>query len=363
MKIVILATEASGDYLASELIKCLKKKIKNIDISGVGGELMKKNGLNSWVPIYKFNAIGIFEVLIRIFKFIKLINFIENNIRKKNPDIIITIDSPSFSYRLVRRLQDLRKNTKFIHYVAPTVWACKSYRAKIFSKLFDKIFTLFKFEPKYFTKYGLDAEFVGHQIFFKKSFKKQKKKIISFLPGSRTSEIKNNMKKIKSVILKCHEKMKDFDIYILTFDHNINLIRSFIKSKKINLITNYNEKQSIMKKSHLAVAASGSVTLELINYNTPMVVFYDTHWITKIIIKNFVKVRFASIINIFYDKEIVPEFLFEKLDSNKLLTAIMNLTYDSVSRNNQFKYFDNFSKEMLLKGKNPAELIVKQIKI
>ena len=131
MRIVILATEPSGDFLGSKLIKNLKKN-KKVVISGVGGEQMKAAGFQSWVQINQFNAIGIFEVLIRILKFLKLFKLIQRKILDFNPDILITIDSPSFSYRIVSRLQDLRKNTQFIHYVAPTVWAWKSYRAKIF---------------------------------------------------------------------------------------------------------------------------------------------------------------------------------------------------------------------------------------
>ena len=150
MRIVILATEPSGDFLGSKLIKNLKKN-KKVVISGVGGEQMKAAGFQSWVSIDQFNAIGIFEVLIRILKFLKLFKFIKKKILDFNPDILITIDSPSFSYRIVRRLQILRNKTKFIHYVAPTVWAWKSYRAKIFSELYDQMFTLFDFEPKYFS--------------------------------------------------------------------------------------------------------------------------------------------------------------------------------------------------------------------
>ena len=174
MKIVILATEASGDFLGSELIKNLKKN-KNVIISGVGGEQMKAAGFQSWVSINQFNAIGIYEVLIRIFKFLKLFKFIKGKIIDFKPDILITIDSPSFSYRIVKKLQILRNKTKFIHYVAPTVWAWKSYRAKIFSELYDQMFTLFSFEPKYFKKFGLKTDFVGHQIFFDKNIIKKKK--------------------------------------------------------------------------------------------------------------------------------------------------------------------------------------------
>ena len=180
MRIVILATEPSGDFLGSELIKNLKKN-KNLVISGVGGEQMKAVGFQSWVSIDQFNAIGIYEVLIRIFKFLKLFKFIKRKIIDFKPDILITIDSPSFSYRIVKRLQILRNKTKFIHYVAPTVWAWKSYRAKIFSELYDQMFTLFSFEPKYFKKFGLKTDFIGHQIFFDKNVIK-KKKIHMFLP-------------------------------------------------------------------------------------------------------------------------------------------------------------------------------------
>ena len=168
MRIVILATEPSGDFLGAKLIKNLEKH-KKVVISGVGGEQMKVAGLQSWVQINEFNAIGIFEVLIRIFKFLKLFKLIQRKILDFNPDILITIDSPSFSYRIVKRLQSLRNKTKFIHYVAPTVWAWKSYRARIFSKLYDQMFTLFDFEPKYFRKLGLQTDFLGHQIFFDKN--------------------------------------------------------------------------------------------------------------------------------------------------------------------------------------------------
>ena len=109
MRIVILATEASGDFLGSELIKTIRIKQKNVVIKGIGGPLMINSNFKSWVNISKFNAIGIYEVLIRIFKFIKLINFTEKKIREFQPDIIISIDSPSFNYRLLKKLSDLKK--------------------------------------------------------------------------------------------------------------------------------------------------------------------------------------------------------------------------------------------------------------
>ncbi len=362
MRVVILATEASGDYLGSELIKVLKRR-REIEIKGIGGELMIKEGINSWVSIKNFNAIGIYEVLIRIFKFIKIMNFIEKKIKEYKPHLIITIDSPSFSYRVVKKLQNLRNKTSFVHYVAPTVWAWKSYRAKLFSGIYDQMFTLFKFEPKFFLKYGLNTKFVGHQIFFKQVKKVKKKKIIVFLPGSRSIEIKNNMKKLKFVIEKSKRSFKSYKLCILTYDQHKDLFRNLHDPINVNIETNLKIKEKLMKEASLAVAASGSVTLELINFKTPTIVFYNTHWITKILLKLLVKVKFASMINIIFGKEIIPEFLFEKFNTNNLIYKMNEFLTNEKKKNEQLKHFDRFSNLMLDNQKNPSELIVKYLKI
>jgi len=362
VRIVILATEPSGDFLGSKLIKSLKKN-KKVVISGVGGEQMKELGFQSWVPIHQFNAIGIFEVLIRILKFLKLFQFIEKKILDFNPDILITIDSPSFSYRIVKRLQILRNKTKFVHYVAPTVWAWKPYRAKIFSELYDQMFTLFDFEPRYFKRFGLKTDFVGHQIFFDKRVIRKKKKYISFFPGSRTIEIKNNMKKLHEIIVKSEKIFSEFEIFILTLEDQAKYLKEIIKSQKIKIISDYTKKNQIMSETYLAVAASGSVTLELIKYKVPTLVFYETHWFTKFILKLFVKVKYASLINIIYKKEIIPEFLFNKFNTQNIIRSMKDFIKKKDLRSNQIKYFEDFHRKMLFNKKNPSSLIINKLKI
>ena len=358
MKVYIIATEASGDYLGSHLIKELKKK-KNFTIEGIGGELMKIEGIRSWVPIEKFNTIGLVEVLIRIPKFYKIFKKVEDIIKNNPPDILITIDSPSFSYRLVKKIQNLRKSVKIIHYVAPTVWAWKKYRAKIFAKLYDQLFVLFKFEKKYFIEHGLKTSWVGHQIFFNKANIK-KKNMICFLPGSREIEIKKNLKKMKKILNNISSEYPNFKYYILGFDHHKKIITKIIPNSKAKIITNFDSKQKIMMQSSLALAASGSVTLELTKYRTPTVVVYDTNYLTRILIKLFVKVKFCSMINIFFDKEIVPEFIFEKFTYSNVINEIRTLLNNKKLRNKQTKYMDTFSKNML-NNSNPAKLVIDQI--
>ena len=362
MKIVIIATEASSDFLGFNLIKSLKKKNKNLIINGVGGPLMESVGLKSWIPIEEFNTIGLFEVLIRITKFIKIIKKIENEIRSVSPNILITIDSPSLNYRLVKKIQDLRqrKKIKIFHYVAPTVWAWKQYRAKIFANLYDKMFTLFKFENKYFTKFKLQTEYVGHQIFFKNKIK-EKKKVICFLPGSRNIEIQKNLSKMLPLIRKSLIHFSEYEFFLLTFEHSKKMVVKMLDDLNVKVLIDFKKKQAVMKKSFLAIAASGSVSLELCKYQVPSIIVYDTHFITKLILKLFVKVNFASLINIFYNREIIPEFLFEKFNQKNVFSEIHKLVKNKKKRAYQVKMMNNFSKKMLRNNTNPSDIIVKSI--
>ncbi len=363
MKIVIIATEPSGDYLGFHLIQSLKKFNPSIKVSGVGGELMESLEFKSWVKLKNFDAIGIFEVLIRLFKFLRLFTFIKKKIIDSKPDILITIDSPSFNYRLTKSLKYLKKssNIQFIHYVAPTVWAWKSHRAKIFASLYDKMFTLFDFEPRYFNKFGLKTKFIGHQTFFNIKKKYKKRKIICFLPGSRTAEIKNNIKILNKIMIDTSKKYKNFEFFLLTFDNQKKIISKSIDNSSIKILTKFEDKQKIMSESFLAIAASGSVTLELTKYKTPLIVIYKTHFITKFILKLFVKVKFATILNIHYGKEIIPEFIFEKFTENNVKSMISQMLTNSKIRNNQIQFMEDFCNKMIIKNQSPSELFVKNI--
>jgi len=363
MKIVIVTTEPSGDYLGYHLLMSLKNfKTKEIKVYGVGGELMNSIGFRSWIKIEKFNTIGIFEVVIRIFKFLKLMRKIEIKVKGLEPDFFITIDSPSLSYRLAKSLQGLRKkNTRFIHYVAPTVWAWKKYRAKIFARNYDNMATLFNFEPAYFKKYGLETKFIGHQIFFEKKMKVSKKKIITFLPGSREVEIKKNLEILKEIIKNVNLKLPEYKIYILTFETFSNYIKKQMTNCSIQIVVDHDAKRKIMMESMLAVAASGSVTLELAKFLTPTIVIYKANYFTQLILRKLVRVNYASLINIYFNKEIIPEFIFDSFTCQNVLNEIITLIKDKKKRQEQVKKMKLFSKGMLHNNKNPSDIFIKEI--
>ena len=237
--------------------------------------------------------------------------------------------------------------------------AWKKYRAKIFANLYDKLFVLFKFERKYFVEHGLKTFWVGHQIFFDKA-RKKKKNIICFLPGSREIEIKKNLKKMKKILYDISYEYPNYKFYILSFDHYIKIINEIIPDSRAKIITDFNLKQKIMMESSLALASSGSVTLELSKYRTPMVVVYDTNYFTRILIKSFVKVKFCSLINIFFNREIVPELIFEKFTYTRVINKIRILLDNKKLREKQVKHMNIFSKQML-NNENPAKLVVDHI--
>ena len=208
IKVYLIATEPSGDVIGSNLIKSLKKVNKHkVQFFGIGGPKMIKSGLvKSLFSINELSIFGIFEIIPKIFKVFSLLKKTENDLLKIKPNVLITIDSPDFNFRILKRISDKTLKTKKIHYVAPTVWAWRSGRAKYLSNYIDKLLTILPFENKYFKKYNLVTKFVGHPIYeIKKNKKINKKifnykykikdgyKIVSFLPGSRLSEIKRSI--------------------------------------------------------------------------------------------------------------------------------------------------------------------------
>ena len=150
IKVYLIATEPSGDVIGSNLIKSLKKVNKNkVQFFGIGGPKMIKSGLvKSLFSINELSIFGIFEIIPKIFKVFSLLKKTENDLLKIKPNVLVTIDSPDFNFRILKRISDKTLHTKKIHYVAPTVWAWRSGRAKYLSNYIDKLLSILPFEMK-----------------------------------------------------------------------------------------------------------------------------------------------------------------------------------------------------------------------
>jgi len=373
LKIFIIAGELSGDNLGEGLLYELKKLTSNnIEIYGVGGEKMISQGLKPIFDIKHLAIMGIFEVITKIPKIIKLLKLTKRKIIEIKPDIVITIDAPGFNFRLQKSIKNL--NLKRIHYVAPSVWAWKSYRAKKISKILDHLLVLYPFEKEYFTVHGLNTTFTGHPIafdnkyrsnnyYFESSLKSKSILKIGILPGSRISEIEKLLPiliKSASIINNNYDKVRFYIVAAKGYKNNIS--KYFIDTDLDYYITDdQNEKYNIFANIDFVLCASGTVTIELARALAPMLVLYKLNYITWLIVKKLAKVKTATILNIILKENFIPELFQNDVDENKIYKITKNFIDDINLRKNQIiKLKDSVNKLKNMNG-NPNYIAATEI--
>ncbi len=343
--IYLIAGEASGDFLGAQLMKAVKAQVPDTKFSGIGGTLMKEQGLESLFPMNDLSVMGIFEVLPRLRLILKRIKQTTLNIINNKPDIVITIDAPDFSFRVIKGVRKRINNApKFIHYVAPTVWAWRPKRAAKVAKFLDGMICLFNFEPAYFEKEGLKAIAVGHPM-MESGIKEAKpavigkadtKKIGLFF-GSRGGEIKRISPVILKTIQRIIEEDPNLELIIPTLPHLENQIFDILKDIKVpcHVITDKDKKWSAFKACDVALAVSGTVGLELAAANVPHVIAYRMNPITYKIIRRFIKAPYAHLANIILEREVVPEFIQEDCDPEDIAFELLSLMDNERYQRNQ----------------------------
>ena len=361
-KVFLICTEPSGDLLGRDLIANIQKRLKNFEVVGIGGEKMNELNFNSLLDINGMNVNGIVEVLIKFNYFLKFFNKTVNSILTIKPDIVITIDSPSFNYRVVKKLQYLRPKTKFVHIVAPTVWAWKKYRAKSFAKNFDLILTLFDFEPKYFQKYNKNTYCIGHPIFYENHIVSPKKNLIIFLPGSRLNEIEYILPKMLLIFKKLKILFNNYDFKIITLPFLEDKVLKVVKNEKIKIISSQQDKDLALKETKLAIASSGTVILELANKLTPTIVVYNSNLLTSIVVKYLVNLKWANLVNIILKKNVLPEFLFSKFKVDNVINSAEQIIGSRKIQQKQIDSFLTLKKKMIINRKDPMDLAIDFIK-
>ena len=335
-KIFILTGEPSGDKLAATVISKLKQIYPEVEYSCVGGYHLGSLGIKSIYKLGEITYIGFTSVLLNIFKIRDRINKTVEEVIKFNPDILFSVDSPDFTLRVAERVKKINNNIKTIHYVAPQVWIWREGRVKKFKKFVDHMLLLFNFEKKYFDKENILNTFVGHPLLEKnKGFKidlssliDKNKKIISVFPGSRDSEINVLLPILCDFIKLMNEKYNNYIFIFHATDKNKETIVSFLKNSSLNnlqVISDDNIKSQILSNSVFAVAKSGTVSLEICNANVPSIIIYKINMINYLIMKSLVKIKFANIINIINNKEIIPELLQSECNAKEIYNSVSYL--------------------------------------
>ncbi|MDC0562326.1 lipid-A-disaccharide synthase [Candidatus Pelagibacter ubique] len=332
-KIFILTGEPSGDKLASTVISKLKMNNSNIEYLSVGGTHIKKLGIKSIFDLKEITYLGFTSVLFNIFKIRKKINKTVEEIIKFNPDILFSVDSPDFTLRVAEKVKNINNNIKTIHYVAPQVWVWRKNRVKKIKKFIDHILLLFNFEKKYFDEENIKNTFVGHPLIEKKdnvvtslnNLISKDKKIISLFPGSRKSETSVLLPILLNFIKLMNKQNLDHLFVFHATDENKEFIVNKVKKTNldnIDIISDEDIKDQVLSNSIFAVSKSGTISLQISSANIPSIIIYKLGFINFMIFKLLVNVRFANIINIINDKEVIPELLQKECNAEEIYKTV-----------------------------------------
>lgn len=361
-KLYFIAGESSGDLLGARLMQALGDKA---ECAGVGGPLMTQAGINSLLPMQDIALIGFAEILPHIFRLKKRIKQTVADVLKHNPDALITIDSPGFTFRVAKALREQGYTGKLIHYVAPTVWAYKPERALKTAQLFDGLMVILPFEPPYFEAHGLDTCYVGHPIpwEWRNADKEQapfEKKpdmfLLGMLAGSRMGEVKRHLPIYYDTLRLLAQEIGEFEVMLPVREHLYNFVAEATQHWpcKVHLLLGDAQKQAAFRACDMLLAKSGTVSVECAMAGVPTLTTYRANPISVWIIRRMVQIKFANLINITAKREIIPEYIQEDCTAEKLSQAILALKNDPEKMQQQMRETTEVLKQ-LSTGEDPAQ--------
>lgn len=335
-RVMIIAGEASGDLHGAGVARELKKLSPSIDIYGVGGDKMEREGVRVIYNIRELGFMGFWEVIVNLYK-IKTMEYTLKQILKfKKPDILVLIDYPGFNIRFGMLAKQYQ--LKIIYYISPQIWAWNKSRIKKMQTFVDKMLVIFPFEVDIYKSKKIDVEFVGHPLLEvmessldKEAFSKRfdldpKKKIIALLPGSRLQEVDQILPEMLSAARKIKEN-EDVEIVIgLAPTLEEKYIRTFFDVDGVHIIAGLT--YELMANADFAFVTSGTATLETACFGTPMFILYKTSWINYIIGRLLVRLKYIGLVNIVAGKKIVPEFIQYRVKASLLARSALKLLRD-----------------------------------
>ena len=346
-KIAIIAGETSGDQLGGWLMAALKEKRPDIQFIGVGGRTMQAQGLSSLFNIQDIALIGIAEILPHVRTLTRRIKQTVRFLEREKPDIILTIDVPGFSLRVLKRLRARNKiHSKLVHYVAPTVWAYRPERAKIVAERYDHLLCLLPFEPPYFEAEGLKTTYIGHEIaWWWKSggngmtFRQQHNipvqvPLLAVFPGSRRGELDRLLPIFKAAVALVKKEVPNLEVVMQVPPDHLERVKEETASWRIpcEVLTNVQDKKGLFAAATVALAKSGTIALECALAGVPSVIAYKASPLSAYLLKRMIKVPYVSIANLLLNKPAVPELLQENCTPEKIAHELTELLLKEPNR-------------------------------
>jgi lipid-A-disaccharide synthase len=326
----------------------IKARRPDIVFAGIGGSAMAEQGLASLFPIRSLSLMGLLEVVPKIFELRALLKRTVADIRTRAPDVLVTIDSPGFTLRVLRALQPTK--LKRAHYVAPQVWAWRESRVKHYPGLWDELLCLLPFEPAFFAGHGLTGRFVGHPVLesgaatgnaerFRASHAiGANEKIVTIMPGSRQTEVSRLLPILEETI----RLLPDRIVPVVPLAGPVEaVVRQRAAGWPVRpiMVRDTQDKHDAFAASSAALTKSGTSTLELGLANVPMLVTYRVNPLSHLIARRMVRIKYASILNLLLDRPVVPELLQYDSRPDRLAAELHRLLNDQAAVEQQRQGF------------------------
>lgn len=333
MRVFVIAGEASGDKLGAALMAGLKTLRPDVTFDGVGGPLMQAEGLQSRFPMEELSVMGLAEILPKYRALKARIRQMAEAVLETQPDVLITIDSPDFCLR-VARLVKAASTIRTVHYVAPTVWAWRPKRAEKMARHIDHVLALFPFEPPLMQAAGMDCDFVGHPVVAEpvatdaEAAALGRGMVVLVLPGSRRGEVSRLADRFGEAAARIVAAIPDAQFVIPTTRGVHDLVQDRVAHWAVPVTVldpGSSQKAAWFKRADVALAASGTVSLELAASGTPMVIAYDMAWLSRIIISRMLMVDTVTLVNLVSETRVVPEFIGEACQPAPIADAVLEV--------------------------------------
>ena len=367
VKVGFVVGEESGDFLGAALMATLKSRLgSRLSFCGVGGDRMQAQGLASLYDISDTAVMGLTAVLKRLPLIIRRVHQAVDAIVAEDPDVLIIIDSPDFTHSVAKRVRKRAPHIPIVGYVSPSVWAWRPGRARRMKAYVDELLALLPFEPEAHVRLGGPrTHYVGHPLIERlgdlrpaageRSELSEGRPVLLVLPGSRGSEIERLLPVFGETVRHVAERMPDLEVLLPAVPHLAERIRTETANWAIppSVIVGEDAKFAAFRRAHAALAASGTVTLQLAISGVPMAVAYKVDWFYRRL-KELNKVfHFSSLTsfvlpNIILGRNIIPEFLDEEVQATRLADEVCDLLSATDKRQAQISAFHDLDQIMAL---------------
>jgi lipid-A-disaccharide synthase len=371
--VYLIAGEQSGDVLGARLMVALRALRPDISFAGIGGPRMEEQGLVPRFAMRELAVMGLLEVLPRVLRLRRRLLEAEADIRARRPDVLVTIDSPGFCLRLLRRLADA--GLRRVHYVAPQVWAWREHRVREFPGLWDRLLCLLPFEPAFFARHGLEARFVGHPVLesganmgnpqrFRERFAiVNDAKILVLMPGSRRSEVPRLLPVFGAMVALLAKLRPDIVPVVPVASAVAETVRAATQSWPVRpvIVTTLEDKHDAYAAAACALTKSGTSTLELALAGVPMAVTYRVNPVTAAIARRLIRVKHVAMVNLLAGHRLVPELLQEDCHPTKLAATVIALLDDTAARTAQQTGFASIMAQLAAPHDTPSRAAAAEI--